>query len=122
MFEKMADLPQYSGLNDQVYEALRDAILQHILPAGCKLDVNLLAKRWGVSRTPVNDAIQRLMIEGLVSVVPRRGTFVTRVDVKDILESMDVRLMFEFRGAELIIGDITSENLDELKKKSCCDG
>lgn len=115
MFEELVDLPQYSGLNDQVYEALRNAILQEVLPAGCKLDVNLLAKRWGVSRTPVNDAIQRLMTEGLVTVVPRRGTFVARVEAKDILEFMDVRLMFELRAAELCIGRISRKQLDELK-------
>ncbi|MDR3565710.1 MAG: GntR family transcriptional regulator [Negativicutes bacterium] len=116
MFEELVDLPAYSGLNDQIYEALRNAILQDTLPAGSKLDVNLLAKRWGVSRTPVNDAIQRLMIEGLVSVVPRRGTFVARIEVKDILEFMDVRLMFELRAAELTIGQITVEHLNAMKK------
>ncbi len=54
----------------------------------------------GVSRSPVNDAIQRLTMEGLISVIPRRGTFIAKMDVKDILELMDVRLMFELRAAE----------------------
>jgi DNA-binding GntR family transcriptional regulator len=106
MFEELPDLPRQSGLNDQVYEALKAAIVQHALPKGSRLDVNRLAKKWGVSRTPVNDAIQRLSVDGLVAVVPRRGTFVARMEVKDILDLMDVRLMFELRAAELTIDDI----------------
>lgn len=109
------DLPQYLGLNDQIYDILKSAILRHKLPFGCKLDVNQLAQRWRVSRTPVNDAIQRLMIEGLISIAPRRGTFVASVDVKDILELMDARLMFELRAAELTIADIDAERLGAMK-------
>lgn len=115
MLDGLADLPPYSGLNDQVYEALRNAILQGVLPGGSKLDVNLLARRWGVSRSPLNDAIQRLMIEGLITVVPRRGTFVASIEPKDILEYMDVRLMFELRAAELTAGQITPDRLGVLK-------
>lgn len=115
MFNKLQDLPQYLGLNDQVYDVLKAAITQNTLPTGCKLDVNLLAKRWGISRSPVNDAIQRLMIEGLVSVVPRRGTFVASIAVKDVLQLMDIRLMFELRAAELVIGDISAEQLSVMK-------
>ncbi|KYZ75464.1 hypothetical protein AXX12_12140 [Anaerosporomusa subterranea] len=115
MFANLKDLPQYLGLNDQVYDVLKNAITQHTLATGCKLDVNLLAKRWGISRSPVNDAIQRLMIEGLVSVVPRRGTFVASIDVTDILQLMDIRLMFELRAAELVIGEIRREQMQDMK-------
>jgi len=115
MFERLAELPPYLGLNDQVYEALKTAIVQNDLPAGSKLDVNQLAKRWGISRTPVNDAIQRLMIDGLVSVIPRRGTFVANIDVKDMVELLDVRLMFELRAAELVVTRLTAEQLGAMK-------
>jgi DNA-binding GntR family transcriptional regulator len=115
VIENLGSLPQYLGLNDQVYDILKDAILHHKLPTGYKLDVNELAKHWGVSRTPVNDAIQRLTAEGLVSVVPRRGTFIANMDIKDILELMDVRLMFELRAAELVIDQLTPERLHAMK-------
>lgn len=116
MFEQLDDIPQSVGLNDRVYDVLKSAITHNALPTGHKLDVNQLAKRWGISRTPVNDAIQRLMTEGLVSVVPRRGTFVSSIDVQDILELMDIRLMFELRAAELVIGKIGDEQLDQMRK------
>lgn len=116
MICNLAALPKHLGLNDQVYDVLKQAILQHKLAAGYKLDVNELAKHWGISRTPVNDAIQRLTMDGLVSVVPRRGTFIARMEVKDVLELMDVRLMFELRAAELVMGQITSKQIREMKK------
>jgi len=116
MFDSIENLPQQLSLNDQVYDVLKNAIINHTLPKGYKLDVNLLAKKWGVSRTPVNDAIQRLMVAGLVSVVPRKGTFVAQLDVKDILELMDVRLMFEFRAAELVIKKLNKSQLKEMRE------
>ena len=116
MFDNFTDLPLCLGLNDQVYDVLKDAILQHKLQSGSKLDVNLLAKKWKISRTPVNDAIQRLMMEGLVSVIPRRGTFVASIAVEDILQLLDVRLMFELRTAELIIENMRVEQFHELKQ------
>lgn len=116
MFDNLEDIPQSTGLNDRVYDVLKNAIMHNTLPTGYKLDVNQLAKRWGISRTPVNDAIQRLMIEGLVSVVPRRGTFVASIDAQDILELMDIRLMFELRAAELVISRIGGQQLDEMRR------
>lgn len=116
MYENLPDLPHHAGLNDQIYDALKLAILQHALLDGSRVDVHQLAKKWGVSRTPVNDALQRLTIDGLVTVVPRRGTFVARMDVKDILDLMDVRLMFELRAAELTIGQMNGERLQSLEE------
>lgn len=117
MFDNLTELPPHLGLNDQVYDVLKKAIIEQTLPAGCKLDMNQLAQRWGISRSPVNDAIQRLLAEGLVSVVPRRGTFVAHVDVKDILELMDARLMFELRAAELLVGRLDDRRLEEMQAR-----
>lgn len=116
MISNLESLPKHLGLNDQVYDVLKEAILHHKLATGYKLDVNELAKHWGVSRTPVNDAIQRLTMDGLVSVVPRRGTFIARMEVKDVLELMDVRLMFELRAAELVIDQVTPKHVKEMQK------
>lgn len=116
MFDMLEDIPQPIGLNDKVYDVLKNAIMHNALPTGHKLDVNQLAKRWKISRTPVNDAIQRLMIEGLVSVVPRRGTFVASIDAEGIFELMDIRLMFELRAAELVIGRIDAKHLSEMRQ------
>ncbi|MEW6721173.1 MAG: GntR family transcriptional regulator [Thermodesulfobacteriota bacterium] len=116
MFEGLLDIPRNPGLNDLVYDALKSAILQHEIPNGSRLDVNQLARKLGVSRTPVNDAIQRLSVDGLIAVVPRRGTFVARMEAKDIHDLLDVRLMFELRAAELAIGRIDDGRLRSLEE------
>lgn len=102
-----------SGINDKVYDILKSAILRKVLPPGCKLDVSSLATKWGVSRSPVNDAMQRLMTEGLVEVVARKGTFVANLNAQDILELMDVRKMFELQAAELTVDKVSQEQLEE---------
>lgn len=115
MLEKLTDIPQVAGLNDRIYDALKEAIFKKILIPEQKIDVNALAVHWNVSRTPINDALQRLKAEGLVEVHPRKGTFVSGISTNDVLEQLQVRLMFELHAAELIAGKISGSQLNELK-------
>ncbi len=65
-------------LSVEVRQILRDLILRQELPAGQRLDLDELKDRLGVSRTPVREAPDRLAREGLVTILPRRGTYVTK--------------------------------------------
>lgn len=116
MLDQLNQIEQLSGLNDRVYHALKDAILKKVFQPGARLDITELAKYWGVSRTPVNDALQRLKAEGLVEVIPRKGTYVSRIHSEDVLQMLDVRLMFELHAAEQVVLNVTSEQLDELRE------
>ena len=64
-------------LNERVYDELRTRILTRQEPAGAKLSLHALADELGVSRSPVHHALTRLVSEGLLSVRPRRGYYVT---------------------------------------------
>jgi DNA-binding GntR family transcriptional regulator len=64
------------GLRDHVQEALRKAIISGRFRSGDKLNERLLAAELGVSTTPVKEALQRLQIDGLVRIEPRRGAYV----------------------------------------------
>jgi DNA-binding GntR family transcriptional regulator len=64
------------GLRDHVQEALREAIISGRFRSGDKLNERLLAAELGVSTTPVKEALQRLQIDGLVRIEPRRGAYV----------------------------------------------
>jgi GntR family transcriptional regulator, rspAB operon transcriptional repressor len=66
----------------QVFERLREEILSLSLPPGAILSRPELAERFGVSATPVRDALMRLDEEGLVEVFPQHATVVSRIDVK----------------------------------------
>jgi DNA-binding GntR family transcriptional regulator len=96
----------------QVFERLRNAILSLELPPGSPLSRADLAAQFGVSSTPIRDALMRLEEEGLVDVFPQHATVVSRVDVgraqqahflRQALELEIVRLLAENRDEALIM-------------------
>ena len=95
------------NLNERVYDELRTRILSRQEPSGAKLSLHALADELGVSRSPVHHALTRLVAEGLLSVRPRRGYYVTPVTAQAVAEGYDVRLALELLAAERSIGRIT---------------
>jgi DNA-binding GntR family transcriptional regulator len=92
-----------TDLTEQTYKVLRDRILRRQLKPGEKVSVAEVAGGLGVSRTPVITALQKLAGEGLVEIVPRRGTFVTELTARDVTEFFDIRTMIELYAAEFIL-------------------
>jgi DNA-binding GntR family transcriptional regulator len=92
------------NLNEQVYDELRTRILTRQEPAGAKLSLHALADELGVSRSPVHHALTRLVSEGLLTVRPRRGYYVTPVTARAVAEGYDVRLALELLAAERALG------------------
>ena len=95
------------NLNERVYDELRTRILSRQEPSGAKLSLHALADELGVSRSPVHHALTRLVSEGLLSVRPRRGYYVTPVTAQAVAEGYDVRLALELLAAERSIGRVT---------------
>lgn len=93
----------HSDLTEQTYAVLRENILQRSLRPGTKISVTEVAHALGVSRTPVMDALKRLAADGLVEIIPRRGTFVTELDARDVSELFDIRVMMELYAADHIL-------------------
>lgn len=113
----MAIAPPGVNLNERVYDALRTRILTRQEPAGTKLSLHALADELGVSRSPVHHALTRLVSEGLLTVRPRRGYFVTPVTARAVAEGYDVRLALELLAAERAVGRLDlgqAERLSEL--------
>lgn len=82
-------------LRDNVYDALRTAILTCALPPGQDLREQDLAEQHGVSRSPVRDALLRLETEKLVTVLPRQGYRVNAISGKDAADIFGLRLVIE---------------------------
>ncbi len=78
-----------------VQAAIRDAIVRAELPPGAKLSENELADRFGVSRTPIREALGRLRDDRLVQVVPQLGTFVARISIQAISDAQFIREALE---------------------------
>lgn len=108
---------------DEVYEALRDAILTRGFKPGERLQVEEIAQKLGVSLTPVRHSVQRLCTEGLIEIRPRSGTFVATLTVEDIQSTFEVRCALECLAAELAVPRLTRavesefEELLELLRK-----
>jgi DNA-binding GntR family transcriptional regulator len=103
------------NLNERVYDELRVRILTRREPAGAKLSLHALADEIGVSRSPVHHALTRLVSEGLLTVQPRRGYYVTPVTVQAVAEGYDVRLALELLAAERAVGSLDESTLERFR-------
>lgn len=92
---------------DNVYNALKRDFLNNEIEYGEKLVVRTLEERYQTSATPVKQALNRLVSEGLVAAIPRRGFFRKEISYKSIKDILEVRMMIEQFYAKRII-----ENLD----------
>lgn len=93
----------HTALSEKVYAVLKEKILRRELKPGEKVMVDEIAHQLGVSRTPVKDAVNRLALEGLVEKVARRGTFVTPLTSRDVVELFDLRLLLELYAAQQLL-------------------
>src|SRR3954468_21043604 len=98
----------------RAYAALREAIVAMELPPGARLSENELAARLGVSRTPVREALIRLRDEQLVEIAPQRGTFVTPISVRGVLDAQFVREALECAAVRLAAEHATDDDVTQL--------
>lgn len=97
-----------------VANALRRAIVTLQLPPGTLIEKNAICDRLGVSRFPVSEALGRLQIEGLVDILPQRGTLVSRLRVADIREYMLIRTALEAEAVYELATQISPDLIAEL--------
>jgi DNA-binding GntR family transcriptional regulator len=95
------DLPPSRDLGQGAYDRIRAAIRDGSLPPGLRLTEADLATRFGVSRTPVRQAMARLEAEGLLTAEPKRGLSVTRPDHHQVVELYVMREILEGAAARL---------------------
>lgn len=103
-------------LRDEVFHTLRKAILTGELKPGERLMEIHLADKLGVSRTPIREAIRKLELEGLVTMIPRRGAQVAQITEKSMSDVLEVRRALDALCAELACDRITSGELDALQE------
>lgn len=96
------DLPKIDNSNlwDKTYLILKDRIIRRDFAPNQKLSIPDLSSQLGVSRTPIRDALNRLEMDGLVKTVSKVGTFVVAIEIDDVLDHIETRLMIECWVAE----------------------
>lgn len=110
-----AELEAPKTMSEQVYNLLREKIMnQEIMPGEVLLEVEV-SKALGVSRTPVREAFRLLQHDDLVYRNPRGGVSVTELTMSDLREVSDLRLVFEVHAIERTCDRITDEELEELE-------
>ena len=102
-------------LRDVVFNTLRQAILTGDLKPGERLMEIHLANKLGVSRTPIREAIRKLELEGLVTMIPRRGAEVAQITEKSMNDVLEVRRAMDALSIELACERITNEEIECLK-------
>ena len=80
------------------------------------MPVDLIARQLGVSQTPVKGALGLLVSEGLVRTSPRRGTFVTEIDERTLIESLAIRAALEQLAAETLLDYVTATDVARLSE------
>ncbi len=109
-------LDSYKPLRELVCETIRQAIIDGTFSPGERLMEIQLADEMGVSRTPVREAIRKLELEGFVVMIPRRGTYVADISIKDITEIYEIRTSLDVLAAGLAAERITDEELETLNR------
>lgn len=102
------------SVTEIVYNRIRKDILSQKYSLGERLDINILSKKYGVSRTPIVHAISRLAQEGLVEVKPRRGSFVVNPTKRDVEEVTQVRIALETFVLEVAIPCLDEEHIRKI--------
>ena len=110
------NMDEFLPLRDVVFNTLRQAILTGELKPGERLMEIHLANRLGVSRTPIREAIRKLELEGLVTMIPRRGAEVAQITEKSMNDVLEVRRAMDALCVELACDRISQEELGNLKK------
>lgn len=114
---KIQPIAESQSLKARAYEALRSAIMNmniYAPDAVLKLEERDLSVRFGVSRTPLREALSQLDSEGLVRIAPRRGIFIVRKTKAEILDMITVWAALESMAARLATQVATDAELARL--------
>lgn len=115
-------------LSDEVFEALVKDILSGALQPGARLDEPSICRKFGVSRTPIREALRRLSGTGLVDVAPRKGVTVARIDVEQLKDMFEALAEFEGLCSRLSAVRMTTlekkrlEVLNDSRRKKIAEG
>ena len=110
------NMDEYLPLREVVFKTLRNAIVHGEFEPGERLMEVTLAKRLGVSRTPVREAMRMLELEGLVVMIPRRGAEVARITAKDLSDALEIRVALEDLAAGLACKRIDDDGRARLRQ------
>ncbi len=102
-------------LRDVVFESLKDAIMNGKLEQGKMITEQQISREFGISRTPVREALYKLTATGLIRIMPHKGFLISKWSIKEIRDVFEIRIVLERLAVELFIKNYYQENLEELE-------
>jgi DNA-binding GntR family transcriptional regulator len=110
--EPLHDVPD---LSERAYRAIKDAILTLKYRPGEILTTGNLAEQLNISRTPVREALLRLQLDGLVTLLPQKGAEVSGINAEDITDILELRIVLESYAIKVATSRLTDEELHNLE-------
>jgi DNA-binding GntR family transcriptional regulator len=83
------------SMKDQIYDTLKSAILSNECKPGDILQIDKLAKEFGVSATPIRETLMRLEGTGLLKIIPNKGAQITEINIHDVRDIWEMRILME---------------------------
>jgi len=102
-------------LSEKAYHLIKEKIITLELPPSAVIDERALMQELGLGRTPIREALQRLAVEGLVNIGPRRGIFVADISITDLQKIFEVRMCLEGFCAQLAAQRITADQIMQME-------
>lgn len=102
-------------MNNEIYQTIKNRILFLEYAPGQILNEKVLAKEFGVSRTPLREVLNKLEWEQMAKIFPRTGTMVTEIEFQKIMNAFQVRLEIEGLVGKLSAEQVSDEHLDRIR-------
>ncbi len=104
------------SLSQQAYESIKRKIIYLELKPGSVIDEIALQKELDLGRTPIREALKRLEVEQLVTIIPRRGMFVSEISITDLYQIFELRAELETLAVRLAVQRGTDKHWQRMEK------
>lgn len=108
--------PAASSGAERAYAAIKQLAISYGFPPGQNINEKQLSEQFGVSRTPIREALNRLAVEGLLKFIPNKGYSARDLNVTEIVELFEVRLALEIAAFRYAVDRATDEEIASLRK------
>lgn len=109
------DLENHQTLRERIVDTIREAIINGILSPGTKISEPELAERFGISRTPIREALRQLESEGFITVIPRKGAVVSTLSRKDVEDFYELKSILEGFAARKAVEKVTDKDISQME-------
>ncbi len=109
------DIENHQTLRERIVDTIREAIINGILKPGTKISEPELAERFGISRTPIREALRQLESEGFITVIPRKGAIVSKLSKKDVEDFYELKSILEGFAARKAVEKISDDDIEHME-------